>query len=134
MEPLVIKSTADSPAINFDSNSNILVISGESRPENPAKLYAPVIEWLINYEKLLYWRKNEAKNEVTATTLRFNLGYFNSTSAKYIMDIIIFMKKLIDDGHKVNIEWYYKDNGDDILDAGKEFSSFVNVDFVYIES
>lgn len=133
MEPLVIQATTDSPTVHFDSTSNVLSISGESRPENPAKFFTPLIEWLINYEKLLYWRKNEAKNEIAPITFRFNLGYFNSTSAKYIMDILLLVKKLMDDGYKINIEWYYKDNGDDMLDAGKEFSSFIDVDFIYVE-
>ncbi len=133
MEPLLIQATTDSPAVNFDSSTNVLSISGESRPENPAKFFAPVIDWLINYEKLLYWRKNEAKNEIPPITLRFNLGYFNSTSAKYIMDILLFIKKMIDNGYKFNIEWHYNENTDDMLDAGKEFSSFIDVDFTYVQ-
>ncbi|MGB3949000.1 MAG: DUF1987 domain-containing protein [Bacteroidia bacterium] len=133
MEPLLIEATTDSPAVNFDSTTNVLSISGESRPENPAKFFAPLIDWFINYEKLLYWRKNEAPSEIATIVLRFNLGYFNSTSAKYIMDILLFIKKMIDNGYKINIEWHYNQQTDDMLDAGKEFSSFIDVDFIYVE-
>ena len=59
----------------------------------------------------------------------FKLDYFNSTSAKYIMDILLILKKLVEKGYKINIQWHYDKRCDDILDAGKEFSKMIDLKF-----
>lgn len=125
MDSLIIESTEDSPSINFDIVSKRLVISGESRPENAGKFYAPVIDWI---EKL----EQRAKGDNSPLVFAFKLDYFNSTSAKYIMDIIITIKELVVKGCKVNIEWNYDKRDDDMLEAGKEFSDAVEMEFDFI--
>lgn len=133
MDPLIIASTDDSPEVNFDPTTNILSISGESRPENAGKFYAPIIEWLTSFEGLLYWRKHEMKDNTSAVVFKFKLDYFNSTSAKNIMDVLLVLKKYVDQGYKVNLEWHYDKYSEDMLDAGNEFSKMVGVNFSFIE-
>ena len=132
MDSLIINQTDDSPQVTFDINTNRFIISGESRPENAGKFYGPVLKWIEEFEAILYWRKNELGND-TPVTFVFKLDYFNSTSAKYIADIISLIKKLIAGNYKINIEWHYDKRDDDLLDAGKEFSEIYDVNFDYIE-
>jgi hypothetical protein len=135
MDSLVIEQTNDSPAINFDTNSNRFIISGESRPENAIKFYEPIVKWLTNFEGILYWRKQELKDNAGTVIFIFKLDYFNSTSAKHIMDVLLVLKKYTTVGYKINIEWHYsKLGGDDMLDAGQEFSSMLGLTFNFIES
>jgi hypothetical protein len=49
------------------------------------------------------------------------------------MDVLLMIKKIADQGHTVNIEWHYDKRGDDMLDAGKEFSEMVDLKFDLIE-
>ena len=128
MDSLIIEATEDSPKINFDTTSNRFIISGESRPENAGKFYTPVINWIVKYEESL----TDKKNSITLVFV-FKLDYFNSTSAKYIMDILLVLKQFVDDGYKVNVEWHYDKRDDDMLDAGNEFSDTVDMKFEYIE-
>lgn len=132
MDSLIIEATEDSPRIMFDIVSNRFIISGESRPENAGKFYTPVINWIIKFEEILYSRKHETKDD-SILVFVFKLDYFNSTSAKYIMDILLIIKKLVEQGYKINIEWHYDKRDDDMLDAGNEFSDTVELKFDFIE-
>ncbi|MBA3705620.1 MAG: DUF1987 family protein [Bacteroidetes bacterium] len=90
MDSLIIAQTEDSPAVTLDTTTNHFIISGESRPENTGKFYAPIIDWLIKFENILYYQKNES-NDKFALAFTFKLDYFNSTSSKYILDIILIL-------------------------------------------
>jgi len=126
MDSLRIEATEDSPFVNLDFAANKLLISGESRPENASKFYAPVLKWIGDMEALL-------PNQKETSSFVFKLDYFNSISAKYIMDIILVLKKYIDKGYKVNIEWHYDKRDDDMLDAGKEYADAAAIKFDFIE-
>jgi len=128
MDPLIIEATADSPAVMFNASTNRFIISGESRPENAGKFYSPVIDWIMKLEAIAFYRKQEMQDDSTLLFV-FKFDYFNSTSAKYIMDILLIIKKLIGKGYKINIEWHYDKRGDDILDAGNEFSKMIGLKF-----
>lgn len=132
MDSLIIEATEDSPKITFDTVSNRFMISGESRPENAGKFYTPVINWIVKYEEILYARKQDAKDDSVLVFI-FKLDYFNSTSAKYIMDVLLIIKKFVDQGYNINIEWHYDKRDDDMLDAGNEFSDTVDLKFDFIE-
>jgi len=119
MNSLRIEATDDSPFINFDIAGNYFIISGESRPENASKFYAPVIKWLNEYDN--YITENAGKSQ--PLTFAFKLDYFNSSSAKYIMDIMLLLKNFIQKAHKIDIEWHYDNRDEDMLEAGKEFAS-----------
>ncbi|MES2140323.1 MAG: DUF1987 domain-containing protein [Bacteroidota bacterium] len=131
MDSLIIEATEDSPKIIFDTVSNRFMISGESRPENAGKFYTPVINWIVNYEETLSARK-QAKDDAVLVFI-FKLDYFNSTSAKYIMDVLLIIKKFVDQGYNINIEWHFDKRDDDMLDAGNEFSDTVDLKFDFIE-
>ena len=132
MDSLIIKSTDDSPGVVFDTSSNSFTISGESRPENAGKFYTPIINWISGFEDELRHRKEETK-ENSKLVFIFKLNYFNSTSAKYIVDILLSIKNIAKQGHIINIEWHYDKRGDDMLDAGKEFSDMVGLKFDFVE-
>ena len=133
MEQLLIEAKEDSPHVLFDPIANNFLISGESRPENAGKFYTPIINWLIDFEGFAYCRKTEMKDESTLFFV-FNLEYFNSTSAKYILDLLLIIKKFETKGYNVNIKWHYDKFGDDILDSGKELSEMTGLNFELIQS
>jgi hypothetical protein len=131
MDSLIIRKTEDAPEVILDTTTNHFIISGESRPENTGKFYAPVINWIVNYENILYWHKNEGTpNFKLAFTFKFD--YFNSTSSKYILDIILILKDFVEKGYNVTIQWHYDKRDDDMLDAGKEFSDLSGLKFEFV--
>lgn len=128
MDSLIIEATEDSPKVVFDTTTNRFTISGESRPENAGKFYTPVINWIVKYQEELAPRKND-----TVLVFVFRLDYFNSTSAKYIMDILLVLKKFVDEGFNVKVEWHYDKRDDDMLDAGNEFSDTIDLKFDFVD-
>ena len=132
MEPLIIQGTESSPEILFDASANRFIISGRSRPENTGKFYAPIINWVSEFEKILSDRGLKA-NVNEASVFIFKLEYFNSTSAKHLSEIILLLKDFILKGYNINIEWHYARFDDDMFDTGKEFSNMLDLKFNFIE-
>lgn len=121
MNSLKIAPTQLTPKVLFDLENNTFEISGESTPEHAAELYNPIIQWIKEYESILHYAKGTfGKTKKLLLELKFD--YFNSTSAKFILDIFYTLQKLKKEGYDVEVNWHY-DNGDiDMLEAGEEFA------------
>ena len=131
MQNINIAQTEYSPAVTYNPETKEFIFAGESRPENCGKFYAPVIDWLTNFETIL-----SANTEEKASTLVFifKFDYFNSTSARYIMNILQCIKRIESQKkHTVKVEWYYEKLDEDMLEAGKEFSEVVDLEFSFKE-
>lgn len=130
MDSLKIEPTEYSPSVDFNTSTLRFVISGESRPENCGKFYTPIVAWLTKYEQELALKKADPSSTLTFV---FKFDYFNSTSAKFIMNLLQIIKKVEVAGqHKVNIEWYYDEMDEDMMDAGKEFCEAAELEFDFI--
>ena len=133
MNSLIINSTDFSPKIILDPTKNIFEISGESRPENTSKFYAPILQWLEQYQNILYWEKDKF-GQAPPKIFEFKLDYFNSTSAKFIMDILMQLDKMCQDGYNIQTKWYYDKRDEDMKESGEEFSKLLQkLTFEFIE-
>ena len=131
METLFIEATEFSPTVILDATKNKFEISGESRPENTGKFYEPIIKWLEQYESVLFWQKNKL-GAPPQMLFEFKFEYFNSTSAKYIMDILSLLDKFHTEGYQVNVKWSFDKLDTDMKESGEEFAQLVNVPFEFI--
>lgn len=129
MDKLIIKSTTVSPSVIMDAEAGIFVISGESRPENAGKFYPPIIDWISRYKERFL---DKVKGE-ESITFEFKLDYFNSTSAKFILDILKRLDSYYSEGHKIKIKWYYLKQDEDMQDSGMEFSKLVKIPIELVE-
>lgn len=112
MKNLVQKGDFKLPALSFIAETGILEIGGKSIPERTAEFYEPVLEWIDEYLK--------SPNE--ETTLNIKLEYCNSSSTRYLMDILERIESLFKRGKKVVINWHYEEDDDDMLDLGQSYS------------
>lgn len=120
MEPLLIEPTDDSPKVVLNDQDQIFLLEGESRPQHAYKFFQPIIHWLEEYGKILFWQKEHfGKNR--RMTLQVKLSYFNSTSAKFIGDILFILDKLCLDGYEVRVKWYYQAEDTDMKESGEEY-------------
>ena len=124
MEKLSITQGEFTPKVEFDPASNHFEISGESRPENANHFYSPIIEWLEGY-------KGEASGKTINFEFRFD--YFNSTSAKFIMDIIKELDSINANGNEISIKWHYFEMDEDMKESGEEFSKLVTIPLELVE-
>jgi hypothetical protein len=133
MKPLNINATAVTPSISFDPQTRNLEISGHSRPENARDFYFPLIQWIDEFDSFI----TNAKDLTTAIepiTFKFKFLYFNSSSAKFVYDIIIMLNGMQRNGIPLKIYWYFDEDDDELREAGEELSDMANVPFFYVES
>ncbi len=132
MEKLIIEPTANSPRIVLDPEARAFEFSGESRPENVRKFYLPILEWLESYTTE---QENLQEDERTfGLQCQFNFEYFNSTSAKYILDIFKSLNAIAALGIEIEIKWLYEEDDEDMLEVGQEMSRMSKLSFDYITS
>lgn len=124
MDSILLEATATTPKIIIDPVNNKFEISGESRPENTGKFYTPIIEWFEAYRADLYFQKNNF-GKSKKLTIDFKLEYFNSTSAKFILDIFYSLEKTQKEGYDVEVVWNYDARDTDMKESGEEFSKYV---------
>ena len=129
MEKLIIEATLNSPRVELDPADNRFEFSGESRPENVRSFYLPILDWLEEYAADL--SKNGNKNPLT---FNFNLEYFNSTSAKYILDIFKSLYSIHEGGNEVLIRWHYEEDDEDMYEVGMEMSRMSRLPFEYVKT
>jgi len=130
MEKLIIEPTNNSPSVILDPESNTFEFSGESRPENVRKFYLPILEWL---EKFASEQKGSS-SRLASLAVQFDFEYFNSTSAKYILDIFKALSVLNDMGIEILVKWLYEEDDEDMLEVGQEMSRMSKLEFEYIKT
>jgi hypothetical protein len=118
MDKILIQKTKTSPEVSMDFEKGTLDIIGESYPENAVGFYKPVFDWL-----------NLTTEANTPLTVNFRLDYFNTSSSKCVIDILDLLDKYYANSGKVEVKWYYKEDDDDMLETGEEFSSDIKVPF-----
>lgn len=131
MERLLIKKTDFNPEILLDHENRTFSVIGNSRPEDVRVIYSPVIEWLHNYRLFI---KNIAAyySEDEPLVFQFNMDYFNSSSAKFLYDIVDALKQIKEDGTNVEIAWVFDEEDIDMKEAGEDLSYLAEFDFAYI--
>jgi len=132
MDALIIEPTEFTPEIIMDPSTNRYEMSGESRPENAGKFYVQVLEWLDKYHSLRYWRDNKFEDKSSELVFEFRFEYFNSTSAKFILDMLIKLETFRKDGINIQVRWYYDELDIDMKESGEEFAKMTGIPFEFI--
>lgn len=119
MEKLIKEATTHTPMADFDPSGR-LKLEGRSFPENVAKYYDPLIDFV---------------KDLKVDTVRFdvNLEYFNTASSKKLLDLF----KHLDANSHINtilIHWHYEEGDDDSLETAEIFEeSLLRCQFLYQE-
>ncbi len=131
MDKIRIEETKATPSILLDIESRKLEISGCSRPENVREFYMPVINW---FEKTVENGESVRAqlDDDEVLNFDFKLSYFNSASAKFILDILLYINQLHSKGVNIKINWYYEEGDEDMRDVGEELAEMVDFEFKYI--
>lgn len=129
MKPLVIDATEFTPKALFDPSTDTFEIVGESRPEDANQFYFPILDWLDEYSDNRQWEKSNSGKETAE--MKFYFEYFNSTSAKFIMDILMKIAELRENGMDISIKWCYDEMDTDMKDTGEEMEDLACIPFVY---
>jgi hypothetical protein len=119
METIKILGTDDTPTVILDADNDIFEISGRSLPEDVTAFYDPILNWLDEY----------AASPNPKTTIIFKLVYFNTASSKLLLDILMKLEEMHEDGKDVLVKWFYPEDDEDMQEAGEEYADIVDVPF-----
>jgi hypothetical protein len=133
MQKLHIKPTDITPEIHFSPKENIFIIRGVSSPEDGRALYFPVIEWIREYINELMEIEHNRYTSDFPLRFRTDLLYLNSSSAKFLYDIYLELKRLIPFGIPFVVEWLYDEEDIDLKEAGSDIALLAGLEFSYIE-
>jgi hypothetical protein len=119
----IVSSTRSTPEVILDPEGTIR-FTGRLIPENTDEFFKPIEEWMDEY----------FCNPAEITNVEICLEYINSVGTKSLLNLIykityIHLKK---DYKKFIINWYYKDEDEDMLEKGTFLSSDLNIPFSYI--
>lgn len=122
IEKLTLLGDKFLPSIDFDAKKNQLDISGYSIPEDAKHFYSNLIIWTESY----------FKQKPKVVKLNFNFVYFNSSSSKYIFELLKVFQKAEKNGVEVNVTWRYEEDDEDMLESGQTYQQLTNLPFEFI--
>jgi hypothetical protein len=114
MRNLIIEAVPNSPyypEVVMDGETGVCEIRGESYMEEAYKFYLPLLKWL----------KDFTLEEKKPVILNIKLTYFNTNSSRLLLDILDILKKYVDIGGLVTVNWYYEPDDPDVLEEVEDF-------------
>lgn len=113
MENIRILAAQRTPSLSLDVVNRVFELEGESNPEDTKKFYEEPIAQVLEFLDLKH------QEEVIC---KFKLKYFNSSSAKIIMDLYTAIEGSAKSGNRVKVQWHYIADDDNMKELGEEFS------------
>jgi hypothetical protein len=104
MQAIKIKGSDDTPNVILDKENGIFEISGRSLPEDVAAFYEPILDWLEEY----------SEDPLGKTVFNFKLEYFNTASSKLLLDVLLKLEDMYDDGKDILVRWHFPDDDEDM--------------------
>ncbi|MBB4286138.1 DUF1987 domain-containing protein [Roseospira goensis] len=113
MENIRIDPTDRSPLVDFDFETGRLRMEGESYPEDSAAFFGPLLTavraWLTEHP-------------AQPATVDVAMSYFNSSSAKALMNLFKVLEEAAAQGRPVIVNWHYVTDDDTMEEFGEDFA------------
>jgi hypothetical protein len=113
MDTIDIQATARTPLLSFKPGEGIFLLEGESYPEDTKKFYDTPLQSVYAYLR---------QSALPPSKFVFRLKYFNSSSAKVLMDLFVAIEESAVAGNSLSVEWHYAEDDDNMQELGEEFS------------
>ena len=123
MNELRIPATKSSPEVVMTPDGAIK-IKGRSIHENIIEFYKPVAAWVNEYIKV----------PADITCIDISLEYFNSASAKILVQLCQRISHVQLKYKKFIINWYYEEGDDDLMERGEYYESILEFKFNFFET
>ena len=123
MEKIFIEPSRVTPLINFDPDEGILEMRGRSSPENAIQFYQKIIQNLDLY----------AESDQGDFTANFAFEYFNTSSSKCLFDVFKRLVRIKESGKELNVNWFYEEDDEDMMEAGEDYSDLLDLEFNFVE-
>jgi len=112
MDSLLMNESKSTPLVNFDPIKGLLIIKGQSYPEDSFKFFKPLLEWLKEYL---------ANNSGQEIAIEFTLTYINTSSSKCIMMFLDILEAASNQGVTLNLKWFCNEQNEYEQECAEEF-------------
>lgn len=119
MEKIIREATDETPKVILDVESGEFEFSGKSLPEDVTTFFNPILDWFDNY----------SVSPSAETKVVFKMDYFNTASSKLILDILMKLEEINEEHGGIQIDWYFREDDEDMEEAGEEYADIVDVPF-----
>ncbi len=115
MKDLIVRSDDDilfTPSVAFSATSGKCLIEGESYLEDAFDFYQKLLEWIEQY----------ITTQGRPLAITFDLSYFNTSSSRGILNLLVELAKQQKAGANISVEWFYPvPDEDDMLAEIEDF-------------
>ncbi|MFZ5806741.1 MAG: DUF1987 domain-containing protein [Verrucomicrobiota bacterium] len=122
MSDLIIEPDTLTPRVHLDAAAGKITIDGESYPDSAGIFYSPVFEWVQKF----------IAEEKRPLELHLKLTYFNTGTAKCVMDLLELLENYVRNGNRARAFWHYQEEDEDMQMSGEEFAEDVTLDFTFV--
>lgn len=105
------QKTGSTPYVLVDEEKSYIKFEGESFHENVAGFFSDVNDWLDSY----------LESDFNVLTFDCNMQYFNSSTTKLLLNLLLNMDEHAGDGRKVIVNWITSGDNDIIIECGEDF-------------
>lgn len=123
MDAMFIKKTLSTPEVELNPSEGFLRIEGRSIPEDPGEYFEIIFQSLEDY----------FKNPVQLTKINIKLEYINSGSSKFMLELLRIVKRHHEDGSTCEVNWYYEEDDESILELGQNYRNTLDIPFNLVE-
>jgi len=119
MESLIIEGGANSPSVNFNSETGEFKIFGRSIPEHPIEIFEPIENWVLDY----------LKNLPNKICLSIYLDYLNTHSTGRLLLLMRILESYYNKNRNTDISiiWNIEDEDEDMEDLGYEIKTLLDL-------
>lgn len=110
------QKTGSTPYVLIDEEKGYMRFEGESFHENVIDFYKDVNNWL----------ENHLKTDFKLLVFECELKYFNSSTAKLLLNILTEMDDHSSESKKVVVNWITTEDNDIIVECGEDFQEEMN--------
>ena len=106
-----LEATQSTPRVLADWRDGVLLMAGESYPENTYEIFDGIISWVDRF-------LTETDRELR---LDLRLSYLNTSSIRAMIDIFDRLQSAHDDGRSLSVLWLYDSRNPRSAELGEEF-------------
>ena len=111
-----IAKTNSTPYILVDEERGYMHFRGESFHENVPEFYRNIMEWLHAF----------LHGDFECFTFDCELKYFNSSTAKLLLNMLTLMDNAASSAHPVTVNWITTQDNEINIECGEDFAEEVN--------
>lgn len=121
MDDIFIVKTKSTPEVSLSAKDGKIKIAGRSLSQNPNEFFSTLFTWTKSY----------CYDPQPVTTIDLILEYYNSTSFKLVLELLLQLKRGLKNNSLV-VRWHYQVEDDDLLVQGREVQSYLSIPFEFV--